>query len=97
MTDKALITIRIIFTLALIASLCALAVGDANAIMQVKLVQARGGLNVRKAPGIESQPVYLLEDCETVVVLGEQDGWVLVGKNTPPHGAIGWVCGDYLK
>lgn len=63
----------------------------------VKLVQARGGLNVREAPGIHAKATYLLDDCTTVIVLEEADGWSRVAFNTPPHNEIGWVCSDYLN
>ena len=96
MSDKALFIIKIIFTLGLITSMCALAIGSADA-MTLRIVQASGGLNVREAPTTEAKAVYLLDDCETVIVLEWRDGWALVAKNTTPHRAIGWVCGQYLK
>ncbi len=96
MNDKALFTIKIIITLGVIVGLCALAISGADA-MSLKIVQASGGLNVRQEPTIESKAIYLLDDCETVVVLEWRDGWAMVAKNTPPHSVLGWVCGDYLK
>jgi len=65
--------------------------------LRVLIVQARGGLNVRASPGIDAKAVYLLDDCETVVILEEQDGWALVGKNIAPHAVLGWACMEYLK
>ena len=94
--DKALFTMKLIFTLAVIAGLCAIAVNGADA-MTLKIVQASGGLNVRAEPSVEAKAVYLLENCETVVVLEERQGWALVAKNLPPHGVLGWACADYLK
>ena len=64
--------------------------------LRVMQVQARGGLNVREAPSIRAKATYLLEDCTTVIVLEEADGWSRVAFNTPPHNEIGWVCSDYL-
>lgn len=71
--------------------------GKAEVLGPVKLVQARGGLNVREAPGRAAKAIYLLEDCTTVVVLEEANGWSRVAFNTPPHNEIGWVCSDYLN
>ena len=96
MNDKTLFAAKLIFTLAVIAGLCSLVITCADALT-VRQVQARGGLNVRAEPRVEAKAVYLLDDCETAVVLEWRDGWALVAKNTPPHRAIGWVCGDYLK
>lgn len=94
--DKAMLALKLLVTLAILVAIICLAADAMSEVLDVRLVQASGGLNVRKEPCIESRPIYLLEDCETVVVLDEQNGWALVGKNTPPHGAIGWVCVDYL-
>lgn len=73
MSDKTLFTMKLIFALAVIAGLCSLAISGADA-MTLKIVQASGGLNVRTAPGVEAQAVYMLDDCETVVVLEERNG-----------------------
>lgn len=94
--DKAMLACKLLVKLAILVALICLATDALSEVLDVRIVQASGGLNVRKEPCVESQPIYLLEDCETVVVLYEQDGWALVGKNTPPHGAIGWACVDYL-
>ena len=96
MNDKTLFAAKLIFTLAVIAGLCSLAITGADALT-VRQVQARGGLNVRTEPSVEAKAVYLLDDCETVIVLEWLDGWALAAKNTPPHNPIGWVCADYLK
>ena len=66
-TDKLLFTLKMLCALALICAVCALALAS-NA--EVLLVQARGGLNVRESPSIEAKIVYLLDDCETVIVAG---------------------------
>lgn len=95
MNDKALFTAKLIITLAIIAGLCSLALG-ADA-MTVRLVQAKGGLNVREAPSMQAKIIYLLDDCETVIVLDRVDGWTLVAKNKGDHQPLGWVCSDYLK
>ena len=65
--------------------------------LNVRIVQASGGLRVRDSPSISGNQVYLLDECETVVVYGWQDGWALVGKNIAPHNTLGWVCGEYLR
>lgn len=93
-TDKLLFTLKMLCALALICAVCALALAS-NA--EVLLVQARGGLNVRDSPSIEAKIVYLLDDCETFIVLDRVDGWTLVAKNKGSHEALGWVCSDYLK
>ena len=96
MNDKGMFTIKLLFTLAVLIGL--LALGSARCEeMSIRSVQARGGLNVRETPGIESKATYLLEDTETVIVLEERDGWVLVAKNISRDMVLGWVCGDYLK
>ena len=90
----------IMFNVLVVAGVILLALcGSASASINgpVKLVQARGGLNVREAPGMSGKTIYLLEDCTTVIVLEEEAGWSRVGSNTPPHREIGWVCSDYLK
>lgn len=84
---------------ALVLGLIGLCVSTAQAEtwQAVKIVQARGGLRVREAPSIHAKANYLLDDCTTVIVLEEADGWSRVGFNTPPHNEIGWVCSEYLK
>lgn len=96
MNDKALFTAKLLFTLALIAGLCALATAEAE-WFESRQVTAHGGLNVRAEPCIESEAVYLLEETEVVVVHEWRHGWALVGKNIGDHRPIGWACGDYLK
>ena len=96
MSDKALFTIKMVLALGLLAALCALAVGDAEALT-VRIVQASGGLNVRESPSVDSKSVYLLDNCQTVVILEQRDGWALAARNTYPHTTLGWVCSDYLK
>lgn len=98
MNDKLLFALKLLAALAIIVGIACLAL-DAMAAPDFKVlqVQARGGLNVREAPGIESKAVYMLEDTETVIVLKERDGWVLVAKNISRDMVLGWVCGDYLK
>lgn len=75
MNDKLLFTLKLLAALAIIVGIACMAL-DAMAApdFTVRQVQARGGLNVREAPGIESKAVYLLEDTETVIVLKERDG-----------------------
>lgn len=97
MNDKALFTIKLLFTLAVIVGLCAMAINSQAESISVMSVQARGGLNVRKEPNIDSKATYLLDDTETVIVRGWQDGWALVAKNNGSHTTLGWVCGKYLK
>lgn len=97
MSDKASFTIKLIFTLAVIAGLCAMAADSYAEPITVMIVQASGGLNVREEPSVDSQSTYLLEDTETVIVRGWHDGWALVAKNNGAHTVLGWVCGDYLK
>ena len=89
-----MINILVVLCVALLA-LCGSA--DAEIMGPVKLVQARGGLNVREAPDIQAKATYLLEDCTTVIVLETVKGWSRVASNAPPHRVIGWVCSDYLK
>ena len=98
MNDKLLFTLKLLAAMAIIVGIACLALDAMSAPdFTVRQVQARGGLNVREAPGIESKATYLLEDTETVIVLEERDGWVLVAKNISRDMVLGWVCGDYLK
>ena len=97
MNDRAVLTIKLIFALAVIAGMCAMVTHSQAEVFTVMSVQASGGLNVRKEPNIESAAVYLLEDTETVIVRGWHDGWALVAKNNGNHNTLGWVCGKYLK
>jgi len=97
MNDKALFIIKLLFTLAVIVGLCAMAADSQAEPITVMSVQASGGLNVRKEPRIDSACTYLLEDTETVIVLGWRDGWALVAKNNGMHTTLGWACGNYLK
>lgn len=97
MNDKAIFAIKLVFLLAVIVGMCAIVVNSQAEPLHVLSVQARGGLNVRESPSAEAQAVYLLEDTETVIVLGWQDGWALVAKNISPDMVLGWACGDYLR
>lgn len=98
MNDKALFTLKLLFTLAMIAAIACMALdAQADEWFSVRIVQARGGLNVREQPNPEAKTTYLLDDTETVIVLEWCDGWALVAKNSGDHTALGWVCGDYLK
>lgn len=97
MNDKALFTIKLLFTLAVIVGLCAIATNSQAETLTVMSVQASGGLNVRKEPNIDSDATYLLDDTQTVIVRGWHDGWALVARNNGAHTTLGWVCGDYLK
>ena len=98
MNNKLIFAIKLLVTLAIIAGIGCIALDAvADTSFTVRQVQARGGLNVREAPGIEFKAVYLLEDTETVIVLEERDGWVLVAKNISRDMVLGWVCGVYLK
>lgn len=95
MNDKTPFTAKLIIMLAIIAWICSMALG-ADA-MTVRLVQAKGGLNVREAPSMQAKIIYLLDDCETVIELDRAYGWALVAKNKGSHEALGWACSDYLK
>jgi len=97
MNDKALFAIKLLFALAVIAGMCAIVTHSQAEPFTVMSVQASGGLNVRKEPNIDSTAIYLLENTETVIVLGWHDGWALVAKNNGSHNTLGWVCGKYLK
>ena len=97
MNDKAIFTIKLIFALAVIIGMCAIALNSQAEPISVMSVQANGGLNVREEPGVDSTATYLLEDTETVIVLEWKDGWALVAKNNGSHTTLGWVCGKYLK
>ena len=98
MNDKVLFTMKLIFTLAVIAGLCALAADSCAAEwVGTAIVQASGGLNVRQSPSIDAKPTYLLDNAEVVLVMEWQNGWALVAKNTGSHTVLGWACGDYLK
>ena len=98
MNDKLLFSLKLLVALAIIVGIACMALDAmASPDFTVQQVQARGGLNVRDAPGIEAEATYLLEDTETVIVLEERDGWVLVAKNISQDMVLGWVCGDYLK
>ena len=88
---------RVIVILFIIAALIATAATVRAEPMCVMQVVASGGLRVRTDPTIEAKAVYLLEDRETVVILGSFNGWYRVGKNIPPHVELGWVCGEYLR
>ena len=97
MNDKVLFTAKLLFTLALIAGLCALAADSYAAEWQTAQVQASGGLNVRQHPSIDAKATYLLDDTEVVLIMDWHNGWALVAKNTGSHTVLGWACGDYLK
>ena len=96
-TDKGLVTSLLILALALIIAISCANSARADGSLHVMLVQASGGLRVRDTPRLNGKQVYLLDDCETVVVYGWRNGWALVGKNIAPHARLGWVHGDYLK
>lgn len=96
MNDDVIFTIKLLLVL-IAAVACMAPTSQAEEWLSVKIVQARGGLNVRTDPNAEAKPVYLLEDTETVLVLEERDGWTLVAKNISPDMVLGWVCGKYLK
>lgn len=70
---------------------------ESGSIINTKIVQARGGLNVREYPSADAKFRYLLEDCEVVIILKEVDGWALVAKNNSVSVPIGWASTDYLK
>ena len=95
--SKPIFIFKLLVTLGILVLVVCLAADALAEIYEVRIVQASGGLNVREAPGIESKAVYLLEDTETVIVLEERDGWVLVAKNLSKDMVLGWVCGDYLR
>lgn len=98
MTEKFFLALRLLFVLALIVAVaCAALDAHADELHTLKIVQARGGLNVRETPCVDAKAVYLLDDTETVFVLEWLAGWALVAKNTNPDTVLGWVCGDYLK
>ena len=97
MNDKALFTIKLVFVLAVIVSLCAIVMNSKAEPYRVMSVQANGGLNVREEPSVDSTATYLLEDTETVIVMDWRDGWALVAKNNGSHTTLGWVCGKYLR
>ena len=98
MTPKAFLLWKILATACLLVMLvCAIHDVLAEEPMTLATVQARGGLNVRSAPTHSADAVYLLDDCETVILLARMDGWALVGKNIGDHAPIGWVKGEYLK
>jgi len=98
MNDRVLFTAKLLFTLALIAGLCALA-ADSYAMEWIGTaqVQASGGLNVRQYPSIDAKAVYLLDDTEVVLIMDWHNGWALVAKNKGAHTVLGCACGDYLK
>lgn len=87
-----------VLTVACLVAMMVLIIADALAEpVSFKIVQARGGLNVREYPRPDARAVYLLDDTEVVAVLGWLDGWAEVAKNRAPFIPLGWVCGDYLK
>lgn len=87
-----------VLTFACLTTMLVLIIADTLAEpLSFKIVQARGGLNVREYPRIDARAVYLLEDTEIVAVLCWLDGWAEVAKNRAPFIPLGWVCGDYLK
>lgn len=97
MNDKAAFAIKLLFTLAVIAGLCAIVTNSQAEPFELRIVQAKGGLNVREEPNINAKIIYLLEDAETVIVQKWHNGWALVAKNNGSHTTLGWVCGDYLR
>ena len=98
MTPKAYLLYKILLIACLIALLiCWSHEALADEPLTIQIVQASGGLNVRSAPTTDAPDVYLLDDCETVIVLARMDGWSLVGKNVGDHSPIGWVKSDYLR
>lgn len=98
MTPKAYLLWKILATACLITLLlCAIHDALADETLTLATVQARGGLNVRSAPAPGADAVYLLDDCETVIVLARMDGWAMVGKNIGDHDPIGWVNAAYLR
>lgn len=95
--DTLVTTLRLLMLLALIVIICMMVTGGNAEVLEVRTVQARGGLNVRVQPNINSRIIYLLEDTETVIVRERRDGWALVARNDGKHLTIGWVNADYLK
>lgn len=77
--------------------LCLMAVECMAEPIETRIVTARGGLNVRREPNTNSPVIYMLEETTLVTISDWQDGWALVGYNSPPFMPIGWACGDWLK
>lgn len=97
MGSKPIFLFKVLTTVCILTLIACLAVDAMAETLNVRIVQASGGLNVRSGPGTEHTPVYLLDNCETVIVVQEQDGWALVSKNHSRSVELGWVCLDYLK
>lgn len=97
MKCKALLLYKILLTVCVLVLAACFAIDAMAEALTVRIVQASGGLNVRTGPGAEYKPVYLLDNCETVIVVREQDGWALVTKNHSRGVELGWVCEEYLK
>ncbi len=55
-------------------------------------VNAEGGLNVRKGPGVDNKRMYVLKPNDPVVILDEKDGWYQIKLGS----ATGWVSGKYI-
>lgn len=89
--------LAVVLVLMLVATIVFAPPAGAEPLMEVRIVQARGGLNVRAAPDLAASTVYLLDNCQTVVVVGKLDGWALVAGNAAPYAEIGWVWAEYLK
>ena len=54
---------------------------------------ASADVNIRTAPGTDSEVIGSLGAGQSVTVIGEQDGWVIVSVN----GQTGYVAKDYLS
>ena len=95
MNDKALFTIKLLFTLAVIVGLCAIA--SARAEILTVNVHEDSSLRVRKGPGTEYQSNWSISPGAEVVVIRQEANWALVAWPKYPDDPFGWVCGDYLK
>ena len=94
--DKFLFGVKVSFTAALIAAICALA-SSSHACCAVVRVHQESRLNVRTGPGTEHRASAGLSNGAKLHILQEQDGWALVAWPKYPDHPMGWVSLDYLQ
>lgn len=95
MTDKALFAIKLVFVLAVIAGMCAIAANGYACCATVR-VHEDSSLNVRRGPGTEYKADSGLANGAKLHIVREVNGWALVAWPKYPGRPFGWVSVDYL-
>lgn len=77
---------------ALLAETPASAPSTAEPAMALAYLTPDTVLNVRAAPGVDSEQIGAVDPGMALVILGEQDGWYQISYND----GVGYVSGDYV-